>query len=456
MKQTLFPFKLKLSSGSSAKLTSFSGIPLVLEMYRVLGLDRVVERSLKLKSQGWEESSILESLIGLQIAGGECMEDIERFAEDEGKELAGYEDFPSSSAVRRFLHLFDAGVSEPRALGSAVVPEENEPLQSLNEIHRHLVRRLLEHEKPRWITVDADATVIFSEKRACLGTYKGGTGYQPIQAIWAEKQVVIAEEFRDGNVPAQFRALEFLKKCRSNLPEGTRFCLRSDGAWYQWEIMGYCAEHGIPFSITADLSQGLMRFVLAIPEEEWKPLMKITDKGLEPTDREYAELSFSTASLSQDEIRQRMLGYRYLVTRKKRTEPDLFEGEYHYAGQVTNMNWKAQRLIRWHHERAGTIEQVIDSLKNDFAGGTLPCGTFGANAAWWRITCIAYNLVQALKIIALPFRWFYSRMKKLRFHLFCAAGRIIRHARQTFLQMARGDPLITIYAEARQKIAAFA
>lgn len=454
--QTVLPFKLSSSQKSSVKMTSFGGLPLVMEMYRALGVDRVVERSLRLKERGWSESSILESLIAMQVAGGACMDDIDDFADDEVKQVAGYEDLPSSSAVRRFVHLFDEGVSTPRSLGSAIVPEENDKLKALNELHRHLVARLLAQEKPRWITVDVDATVVFSEKETCLATYKGGTGYQPIIGIWAEKQVVIADEFRDGNVPASFNALGFLKKCEANLPQGTSFCLRSDGAWYQWDVMEYCTKEGHPFSISADLSQGLMRFVMAIPEGKWKPLYKITAKGKEKTDLEYAELEFSTAALSQDDMRTRMLQYRYIVTRKKNAQPDLFTGDYHYDALCTNMNWDAERLIRWHHERAGSIEHVIDSVKNDFAGGTLPCGTFGANAAWWRITCLTHNLVQALKMIALPFSWFYTRMKRLRFKLFCVAGRMIRHARQTFLHLARGDPLTNIYTQARQKIAALA
>ena len=302
--------------------------------------------------------------------------------------------------------------------------------------------------------MDVDASVVYSEKKSCLGTYRGGTGYQPIQAIWSEKQIVVAEEFRDGNVPASFDALGFLKKCEANLPGGLSFCLRSDGAWYQWDVMNHCTEHGYAFSISADLSQGLMRFVRAIHEEQWKTLDGITEKGREATEIEYGELEFSTASLSKSEIRKRMLGYRYLITRKKNKQPDLFDGEYTYNAICTNMNWKAERLIWWHNERAGTIEQVIDRLKHDFAGSTFPCGTFGANAAWWRITCLVHNLVQCLKIITLPFSWFYLRMKSLRFRLFCVAGKIIKHARQVFLQLPGGHPILPIYRVARMKLAA--
>jgi len=155
-------------------------------------------------------------------------------------------------------------------------------------------------------------------------------------------------------------------------------------------------------------------------------------------------------------MRRRIEDYHYIVTRTLRTQTDLIEGPYHYDAIATNMEWEPENLIRWHYERCGSVEKVIDILKNDLAGGRFPCGTFGANAAWWRITCITHNLVQALKMIALPFSWFYTRMKRLRFRLFCIAGRIVSHARRTYLQLARGHPVLPVYNEARQRLAAFA
>jgi hypothetical protein len=49
-------------------------------------------------------------------------------------------------------------------------------------------------------TVDQDATIIESRKREALYTYEGSRGYQPMLAVWAEMDVVVADEFRDGNV----------------------------------------------------------------------------------------------------------------------------------------------------------------------------------------------------------------------------------------------------------------
>lgn len=458
---TLLPFNLEESKRRNMNLTSFGGIPLILETYRGLGLDRVVAEHMRFKNRGWSENDLLEELIMLQIAGGDCMDDIEYFRKDGVKTLFGDKELPSNSSSRRFLHMFDKGVSEPRSLGEAYIPEENEFLKSLGEVNHELVRKLVKRKNPSYMTIDADATVSFSHKRNALATYKGGTGYQPIVAIWAEKGIVISDQFRDGNVNAAAGALEFLKRIESNIPreqhkKKRKLRIRSDGAWYQHDVMEYCVNEGYEFSISADVSYGLRRWVNSIPEDEWRSLYRITKKGKVRDDKEYAVLKFTTASLSQANIRKRIEDYHYILIRTKRRQPDLIDGSYRYNAIATNMEWDTQRQIWWHYERCGSVEKVIDILKNDFGGGKFPCGTFGANAAWWRITCIAHNLVQALKIIALPFSLFYTRMKTLRFRLFCIAGRIIKHARRIYLQLARGHPILPIYRQARENLASFA
>ena len=41
---------------------------------------------------------------------------------------------------------------------------------------------------------------------------------------------------------------------------------------------------------------------------------------------------------------------------------------YHYFAVVSNMwSWDGERLLRWQRERCGTVEKVIDVLKNDLA-----------------------------------------------------------------------------------------
>ena len=66
------------------------------------------------------------------------------------------------------------------------------------EVVQELGRRCADQEIA---TIDLDSTVIESWKREGQPTYEGGTGYQPKLALWAEMNVIVAEELRDGSVP---------------------------------------------------------------------------------------------------------------------------------------------------------------------------------------------------------------------------------------------------------------
>ena len=65
---------------------------------------------------------------------------------------------------------------------------------------------------------------------------------------------------------------------------------------------------------------------------------------------------------------------------------------YMILGMVTNIDWEGGRMIRRQRERCGKGEEVHGIMKEDLAGGMLPCGEFGANAAWWWIMGLISNL----------------------------------------------------------------
>jgi hypothetical protein len=115
--------------------------------------------------------------------------------------------------------------------------------------------------------------------------------------------------------------------------------------------------------------------------------------------------------------------YRYLAIRERMQDQLMLPGmeqdekalpfqtdaqggvRYKVFGIVTNMDWEAQELIEWHYKRCGRSEQAHSVMKEDLAGGTLPSGDFGENAAWWWIMVLAFNLNAALKSLVLGGRW---------------------------------------------------
>ncbi len=94
-------------------------------------------------------------------------------------------------------------------------------------------------------------------------------------------------------------------------------------------------------------------------------------------------------------------------------------------------------------------------MKNDLAGGQLPSGKFGANAAWWAMMVLAFNVNVIMKRHALGGVWAERRMKALRFGLIRIPAWVVRHARQLSVRVSEGHPALRWIAAARTRIAAW-
>jgi hypothetical protein len=461
----LLPFKL-VEDDSGEALTSFGGLPLVVETCEALGLPRLVKRHVRIKQRerGYTESKYVESVIALMAAGGDCLEDIEQLRSDAGLKLLLGE-MPSAEAVRFFLYAFhDERQLEGRPAEGAFIAEETKPLKGLGEVNRELVLKASRGDEPKQATIDQDATVVESHKEESQWTYLGEKGYQPVINYWAEEDLILSDEFRDGNVPAGMDPLSSFKRAVLALPESVKeIFFRSDSAAYQHEFLDGVREgvelYGkvvpVYFGISADMTQELRGKILSVSEGAWRPLRKITDKGLIEGRKEWAEVEFipSAASVKRD-----MKPDRYLAIRVRPAQGELFSdgNAYHYYAVVTNLwGWDGERVLRWQRERCGTVEKVHDVLKNDLAGGVMPCGRYFANAAWWRLNCLCYNVISVMKRKALPSSFWPARMKALRFHLIGVAGKVVSHARSIMLKLTEGYRRLLPYREARSRLMVF-
>ena len=119
---------------------------------------------------------------------------------------------------------------------------------------------------------------------------------------------------------------------------------------------------------------------------------------------------------------------------------------------MTNRAGAVAALIRWHWQKAGTIELVHDVTKNELGAAVPPCGRFGANAAWYRLSLLTYNVLSALKSLALPPALSTARPKRLRFTLFTLAGRLVTHAGQLRLHVSRAAERLVGLIVARERL----
>lgn len=443
-------------------LTAFAGLPLFVRAARSLDLAGSIARNVRVKQRerGLDEASYVESFLVLNALGGECLEDFERLREDAGlSEMLGYAP-PSAEAARKFLYQFHDESKIEQAQKELVVgqvsyiPEESAALRGLAQVNQDLVQEAGRRCPDQKIaTVDLDATVIESSKREARATYQGMRGYQPMLALWAEMDLVVADEFRDGNVPAHSDLVGVTQRAFQALPETVKeLYFRGDSACWDKRLVNWLRDEQrdngprgrIVFGISVRMNRNLKEHIERLPKNAWKPYREESDMVSECADI----LNY----WPEEEERPEGAGpLRYIAIRMRKKQGELFAdgSEARYFAVASNQwEWEAARLLKWHREKAGTIEALHDVLKNELAAGVMPCGRFGANAAWLRLAVMTHNVMTALKRIALPEHWLRARPKRLRFQIFISPGKLIQHARQMLLRVGRVREQLAEWAEA--------
>lgn len=485
-----------------APVTSHAGLLPYFDLWKRLSMAEAVDETVSIcGEQGWTDRQIVLSLVLLNLSGGDCITDIDGLESDAGlremllalerstwtsKERKAVDRrfrsgrsraFPAATQIASFLEAcHDESQEALRVSGKAFIPPPNKALRSLRTLNTTLVSRLQAADPQTTATLDGDATLVETHTKNALFCYEGYRAYQPYNVWWAEQELVLHSEFRDGNVPAGYAVTRVMKEALSCLPEAvTQVNTRQDTAAYQTDFLAWCErerEHPkcgrILFTISADMSRELKAAIGQV--KEWTPLMRKAKGRIEPTGREYGEVVFvpgDQAILS--DIKE---PFRYIAIREKMGDQlSLLESEesvqgalpfpcmtmdrvrYKVRAIVTNRREEAaEELIRWHYERCGKSEEAHSVMKSDLAGGQLPSAKFGANAAWWALMILSMNLQRIMKGV-MGEGWTKRRMKAVRYALINTPGRLVRHAGQFCLRVP--EAVGRLLADLRMRIAAF-
>src|ERR1017187_10384421 len=401
--QLILPIKLERSS---ERLTSLGGLVVVEELARAVGLWEEVDGALEgpKSGRGYQPHEFVRGLIWMLHAGGRRLEDL--------RELRGEQD------VRGALGL--EALPEAGTAGDWLRRQGEKGAAALEQISRKLIAPCLVPEEE--VTLDVDATEIEAEKQDAQWTYHHVQGYMPL--VGYVDGVCVGHEFREGNESPGAGILEFARHCEAALPAGKKLYFRNDSAAYQAQVINDYSQPGRSFSITADLDVAVKREIRNLPETVWQPYR--TAEGL-GTDREIAETVHSMNGTEQ--------AFRLIVLRWPNPQPNLFAADrYCYHAVATNRQ-EAASVVIWKHNQRGESENWHKELKVGFGMEEMPCGQFEANAVYFAIGVLAYNLAQLLKRQVLPAAYRTATVATLRWKVYRLAGKLVRHARGWMLQI---------------------
>ncbi len=431
---------IDLAGGLTDQVTPHAGSVLLIEVLRRSGVIAAVERHLPAKksTKGLRQGELVEAFILLSALGGECPDDFDNLRRDRGlAALLGY-DLPAASTARQRLDQFhDSEAVAGRPAQGSFIPPESDGLAGLRAVVEHSVRTYCAAMKPGpTVTLDVDAHLVEASKQSALRTYEGFRGYQPLLVSWAETSLVVADEFRDGNVPASQRIKELVDTAFAALPhrpadDPWEVSVRSDSAAYEQDTLDHWHTRDWRFAVSADLSPALRREIVALPPQAWSVYAQ-EQRGVI---REWAEVAYVPSRKTE---KKGAPVYRYLAIRVRSPQGVLFgdgDSVKHFAVVTNDWATAGHTLLLWQRGKAGTIEHVNHVLKNELAAGVYPSDKFGANAAWLRLQVLTFNLLEILKATALDAQYRRARPKRLRFAIFTQFGRVVRHARSQLLRL---------------------
>jgi hypothetical protein len=363
-------------------------------------------------NRAYAHSSYVNAIVYLCFDGASNLEDINQLREDKAfMKAVQIKQCSSSDALGDWL----------RRIG------KNNGEEYVRMVNKGLISRV----DGKDYTLDIDATIIESDKGDAEKSYKGINGYQPLIGVLAENKMVIHSEFRKGNCSPQKGIVSFIKECLTNSNNTIKY-IRSDSAAYQKAVVKYAVKKNLFYSITANQSEAVRKKIAEISSESWQ--RGINFDGLR-ADYEVAEIVFAFIGKRK--------ASRLVVKREKTTgQINAFDQEslsdYRYWAIITNLpslEYSTNTVVLVHQMR-GCMEKTIGEIKHNFNLDHMPCGQFEANAVYFTLGILAYNIIQMMKMNVCWKSFSKASMKTIRYRLLHTAGKLVHHGNRIKLKIA--------------------
>ena len=398
-----------------------------------------------------DRGKVLVQAMLMLAGGGEGCADIEHLRAQ--AEL--FEAVPSDSTLYRSFRQID-----PSTLGGL--------WEAMAEVRGQLWRRSDATTGTDGVVLDIDSSLhqIHSEnKEDTAANYKGGFGFHPIYCFADATGETLAVRLRPGNAGANNIAdhLAVLDAAIAQLPEeiavghrpGDDPCVvrrhiqvRVDSAGCT-DFVRHARARNVGFAVVARSNAAIHAALsrLTYHRHAWKPAIR--QDGDRRPGASVAELTDVVDLSGWPE------GTRLIVRREPLhpgAQQSLFPSIlFRYWGHYTDAAGDPVHLDA--HMRAHAhVEDHIKRLKESGAS-RFPFVDIDANRAWLAVVCFADALVRWFQLLCLTGALATAEPKALRWTLWHAPARLVRHARRSIVRILEGWPSTHALLDAYRRIA---
>lgn len=311
--------------------------------------------------------------------------------------------------------------------------------------------------RPKELILDIDASLLgaHSEKEGAAGNYKGGFGFHPLLCYLAETGEPLAGVLRPGNAAAHTAAdhFEVLQLALEQLPASDLdrpILARADIGGRTHAFTQDCRDAGIRFSVGYEVDERVRGAIMELPESAWQSAVD--------GDGEVREGAQVTELSDRLDLSTWPEGTR-LILRRERAHPgaqlSVFDCEagYRHTAFITDQTEDDIAALELRHRRRARVEDAIRTGK-ETGMRSMPFAAFAHNRAWLEVSLLAQALLRWSALLCLEGELALSEPKRIRQRLLHVAGRIVRSARRTTLQLPRTWPWAEALAAAFARLRA--
>jgi hypothetical protein len=475
--------QVRLRVQQRGKITPYGGLSLAHDLGMRLGIDRDLNRSIKLLKINvpyFESDHILTHVYNLYV-GGRCIEDISNLQHSEAiKHLFGACRIPDPTTAGDFLRRFG--------------PYHLQQLQSVIDRAREKVWRKMPRSRKKVATVDLDSTIkeVYGEcKQGADFSYNGKWSYHPLLASLAQTNEPLRTINRPGNRPSPEGAAQALHEILPMVGRHFgRVFVRGDSKFYQRAIIAECERYGANFAFVMDGYDVLHELADSLPPSAWKPFSahqadKVAQAAADKKTRRKRK------RVRAKRARQR--GYKTLATTKqwvaefdyriprggkerdaglagrtyrvavKRQQVDISEGQEYLFTEYRD-RFVITDIPRSHMDPGEVFcfaygrcdqENIIEQFKNGIAAMRMPTGELLANSAFLMAGQLAWCLRSWLSALALPqetTRWEWKWYRQAFVYI---AAKITNSARRAKVYLAGSHRFVEHLLIASQRLRTF-
>jgi len=316
------------------------------------------------------------------------------------------------------------------------------------------------------VMIDIDDTIIevhgYTKQGSGYG-YSGVRGLNALLATFSTTQaapVIVAQRLRRGSCGSPRGAKRLVAdalRTAKQLPSTSnlRPLVRADSAFYGSDMVNAALRGGADVSVTVRLDKRVRAAIATIDQDAWTPIEYTDAVYDEQTSRwvsraEVAEIAFTafTSKKKADQVTGRLVVRRIpdLNEGKKNGQDTLFD-TWRFHAFFTTADPEAAGTVAADktHRAHAIIEQVHADLKGS-ALAHLPSASFNANAAWFVLAVMAFNLTRAAATLTGP-GLARATTATIRRKLIAVPARIAASARRVTLHLPTGWPWETAWQE---------